>query len=132
MLNSPYRIYQQSSIQTATPAQLIIMLYEGAIRFTKAGIEGIHQRNYETTNNNLTKAQAIVNELIASLNFDYEISHDLVLIYEYMLHQLIQSNLKKDANLAEEVLAHLKDLSETWKQAIKTPTGSATSITGAV
>lgn len=120
MLSSPYKAYQQSSVQTASPAQLVIMLYDGAIRFTKAGIEAIHNKKYDIANTNLKKAQSIINELIASLNFDYAISHDMVRIYEYMLHQLIQANMKKQAEFAEEVLGYLQDLGETWKKSAKT------------
>ncbi|UVI29889.1 flagellar export chaperone FliS [Paenibacillus spongiae] len=116
MVNSPYQIYQQSSVQTANGGKLIIMLYEGAIRFTKLGIDAVHNRKYDAANTNFLKAQAIINELIASLNFNYPISNDLVKIYEYMLHCLIQANVKKNATIAEEVVAHLMDLLGTWKQ----------------
>ncbi|WP_042170063.1 flagellar export chaperone FliS [Paenibacillus gorillae] len=132
MLNSPYQVYQQSSVQTATGGKLIVMLFEGAIRFTKAGIEGIHERNFEKGNTNLKKAQAIINELIASLDFQYEISNELFRIYEYMVFQLIQSNLKKNAKLAEEVLEHLQGLLETWRQVVKTPAGSVRVETGTI
>lgn len=118
MLNSPYKVYQQASVQTANGGKLVIMLFEGAIRFTRAGIDSIHNKKYEAANSNLKKAQAIINELIASLNFDYEISGQLVRIYEYMLHQLIQANIGKDAKLAEEVLGHLLELLDTWKQVV--------------
>lgn len=130
MFNSPYQIYQQSSVQTANGGKLVVMLFEGAIRFTKAGIEGIHSRNYETANTNLKKAQSIINELIASLDYKYEISNELFRIYEYLVYQLIQSNLKKDAALAIEVLGHLQGLLETWKQVVKAPTGSIPEETG--
>ena len=132
MLQSPHKAYQQNSVQTATPGQLVIMLYDGAIRFTKAGVEGIQRRQYMIANTNLKKAQAIVHELIASLNHDFTISKDLVRIYEYMLHLLIQANVKKDVKPAEEVLEHLQELREAWKQTFKTGTGAATSIEGRV
>jgi flagellar protein FliS len=121
VLNSPYQIYQQSSVQTANGGQLIIMLYEGAIRFTKAGIEGIQTRNYEKANTSLKKAQAIIHELIAALNHDYEISKNLLLVYEYLLYKLIESNMKKNEAVAQEVLTHLIELRDTWKQLIKGP-----------
>ncbi|MGO4547474.1 flagellar export chaperone FliS [Paenibacillus sp. 2TAB23] len=127
MLNSPYKVYQQSSVQTAAPGQLIIMLYEGAIRFTKTAIEGIEKRNLEMANTYLMKSQAIINELIASLDHEYEISKDLVRIYEYMLNLLIQSNFKKDARMANEVLGHLMELRDAWKQAIKSVPGNVQS-----
>jgi flagellar secretion chaperone FliS len=119
LINSPYQKYQQASVQSSTPGQLLIMLYEGAIRFTRAGIEGIQSRNYEMANQNLKKAQSVVHELIAALNRDFALSNDLLRIYEYMLHQLIQANVRKNTKPAEEVLGYLTELCETWKQAAK-------------
>lgn len=123
MITNPYQKYQQTSVQTASPSQLVLMLYDGAIRFVRVGIEGINQRNYEKANNNLIKAQAIVNELVAGLNYDYPIATELVIIYEYILRQLIQSNIKKDATIAQEVLEHLTELREAWGEAAKRTTG---------
>ncbi|MGV2884495.1 flagellar export chaperone FliS [Paenibacillus taichungensis] len=119
MISSPYQKYQQTQAQTASKSKLLIMLYDGAIRFTKAGIEGINSKNIEMANNNLCKAQAIINELISSLNFDYAISNDLVRIYEYLLNLLLQSNIKKDATPAIEVVEHLSELREAWVGASK-------------
>lgn len=96
------------------------MLYDGAIRFVRAGIEGIEEHNYEKANNNLCKAQAIINELVSSLNFDYTISNDLLRLYEYMMHKLIEANLRKTSPPAEEVLGFLTDLRETWLEVGKT------------
>lgn len=119
MINSPYQKYQQTQAQTASKPKLLIMLYDGAIRFVQAGIEGIEQKNYELVNRNLIKAQAIVHELISSLNFDYPIAQNLVAIYEYMLRLLIEANVQKRAEPALEVLEHLKELREAWVEASK-------------
>ncbi|MGG4144870.1 flagellar export chaperone FliS [Paenibacillus algorifonticola] len=124
MINSPYQIYKQSSVQTAAPEQLIIMLYDGAIRFIKGGIEGIRTRNYEQANLSLQKCQSIINELIAALNFDIPLSKELYRIYEYMLHLTIQANIKKDTVPAEEALNYLEELRVTWKEAIKGTTST--------
>ena len=118
-MHNPYQIYQQSSVQTATPNHLIIMLYDGAIRFTKAGIQSIRERNIERANESFKKAQAVINELTASLNFNYSISSNLASIYEYLLSLLITANLKKDVKPAEEALQFLSELSDAWKQAFK-------------
>ncbi|MFD0673628.1 flagellar export chaperone FliS [Cohnella sp. GCM10027633] len=121
MINNPYQKYQQAAVQTSGP-QLILMLYDGAIKFVRAGIEGIEGRNAEKANANLQKAQRIINELIASLNFDYEVSSNLVLVYEYWIHQLIQANSRKVVEPAREVLNYLVDVRETWATAMKKPT----------
>ncbi|WP_080832511.1 flagellar export chaperone FliS [Cohnella massiliensis] len=123
MITNPYQKYQQASVQTAPASQLLLMLYDGAIRFVRVGIEGINQRNYEKANNNLIKAQAIINELVAGLNHDYPIAKDLLVLYEYLLHQLIQANVKKNAEIAQEVLDHLTELREAWGEAAKQVAG---------
>lgn len=119
MINSPYQKYQQTQLQTASPAQLLLMLYDGAIRFVRMGISGIEESNYEKSNINLCKAQAVINELIAALNYDYPIAKTLFQVYEYMLHRLINANLKKDKTPANEVLSYLLDLREAWEEAGK-------------
>lgn len=119
MITSPHMKYQQASVQTASGPQLVLMLYDGAIKFVRLGIEGIHDRNLEKANTNLLKAQAILNELIAALDFNYEVSKNLLLLYEYMIHQLMQANLRKVQEPAQNVLGHLLDLKETWATAAK-------------
>ncbi len=121
MIQSPYQKYQQAQTQTASKPKLLIMLYDGAIRFVKAGMEGIEEKNHEKANNNLCKAQAIIHELISALNFDFPIAQDLLVIYEYVLHCLIEANIKKDMKLTEEVLEHLSELRESWLQVSKLP-----------
>lgn len=98
-----------------------MMLYDGAIKFVRFGIEGIQQKNVEQANTNLIKAQKILHELIAALNFDYEISKNLVLIYEYMIRQLILANSTKKEGPAREVLGYLTEMKETWAEAAKKP-----------
>ncbi|KWX73795.1 flagellar biosynthesis protein FliS [Paenibacillus riograndensis] len=127
MINSPYQKYQQAQAQTASKPKLLIMLYDGVIRFVRAGIEGISQNNYEKANNNLCKAQAIINELISALDYEYPIANDLLRVYEYMQHRLIESNVHKQVTQAEEVLEYLMDLREAWVEASKSQGLSAVS-----
>lgn len=119
MIHSPLQKYQQSTVQTATPAQLIILLYDGAIKFIRLGVEGIQTRKYDSANRNLVKAQAVIHELVAALDFKYPIANNLAQIYEYMIYQLIQSNLKKNAQLAIEVMDYLIELKDAWREASK-------------
>ena len=119
LLISAQQKYQQAKMQTASPSQLLLMLYDGAIRFVKAGIEGIEEHNIEKANTFFNKSQAIIHELIASLDYKYELSTGLHQIYEYMLHQLIQANVHKDEKAASEVLAHLREMRDAWEQAVR-------------
>ncbi|WP_019915067.1 flagellar export chaperone FliS [Paenibacillus sp. HW567] len=119
MLTSPYEKYRQSSVQTSTPAQLLIMLYDGAIRFARAGIDGLNKQDYEKTNLNLGKAQTIVSELMSTLDQSYEISKGLYSLYEYMNFLLVEANIRKSVDKAEEAVGYLTELRETWLQASK-------------
>lgn len=119
LINSPYEKYRQSSVQTSTPSQLVVMLYDGAIRFVNTAMNGLQQGKYEVVNVNLGKAQTIVSELMSTLNFAYPISKDLFSLYEYINHLLIQSNIKKQEAPAAEALGYLAELRETWLEAGK-------------
>lgn len=118
MIN-PYQKYQESSVQTATPTQLVVMLYDGAIRFAKQAIDEVEQKNYEAANRSFCKAQSIIHELIASLNQDIEISQNLMKLYDYLLHLFIEANMKKDTKPALEAISHMNELRESWKQLAK-------------
>lgn len=119
MMISAQQKYQQAKMQTASPSQLLLMLFDGAIRFVKAGIQGIEEQDIEKTNMFLGKTQAIIHELIASLDFNYEISNQLLPIYEYMIRQLINANIHKDQEAASEVLAHLLEMRDGFDQAAR-------------
>lgn len=124
MLHSPQSAYKQAAAMTSTPSQLLLMLYDGCIRFIKAGVDGIQERNIEKAHNNLIKAQSIIYELIRTLDMKYPISKQLISVYEYMIHQLVQANKEKAAAPAEEVLAYVMELREAWLQASKQAGGS--------
>lgn len=119
MLTMPHHIYQQSAVQTSTPLQLILMLYDGAIRNIKLGIEGIESGNVEKASTHLIKAQSVINELVSSLNLQYPIANQLLQIYDYLLRNLIEANIKKQKEPALEVLEHLSTLRDAWHQISK-------------
>lgn len=119
MITSAQQKYQQTQLQTAPPAQLLLMLYDGAIRFVRMGTSGIEEKNFEKTNTYLCKAQAVIHELIAALNYEYPIAKTLYQVYEYMIHQLINANMKKNRKPADEVLAYLLELRDAWDKANK-------------
>jgi flagellar secretion chaperone FliS len=114
---NPHQIYKQSSVQTASPAKLLLLLMDGAVRFLKQGIEGIEQGDIQKANTNLIKTQNIIYELIASLNTDYPVGKNLMSIYEYMIRRLTEANFHKKAEPAEEILSYLIELKDAWTQA---------------
>lgn len=111
--------YQQTSIQTATPAQLLLMLYDGAIRFSRIGIEAIKQQKYDVANENLCKVQDIVREFMVTLDKDSPIAAQLMPLYDYFLHRLVEANMEKKIEPVEEVLTHLQELRQTWAEAAR-------------
>lgn len=119
MITSPHEKYRQSSVQTSSPSQLLLMLFDGAIRFVRAGLEALKAQDVQNTNLNFGKAQKIVSELMSTLDQKYEVSHSLYALYEYTNHLLIDANIKKNSESAEEALGYLTDLRETWAQAAK-------------
>lgn len=123
MITSPYDKYRQSSVQTSTPAQLVIMLYDGAIRFVRAAIDGLSKQDYEKTSLNFGKAQTVVSELMSTLDHSYEVSKNLFSLYEYTNFLLVEANIRKSPEKAEEAIGYLTELRETWLQASKIAAG---------
>lgn len=121
-----YDVYQRNKIMMATPAELTLMLYEGAIKFTNIAIMGIEKDNVEKAHTNILKTQRIIEEFRATLNFKYPVAKDFDQVYEYLLRRLIEANIKKDKEILEECLEHLRGMRDTWKEVMaKTANGTA-------
>ena len=113
---NPYAQYKNSKILTASPAELTLMLYEGAIKFCNIAIMGIAQNDVEKTHNNIVKVQRIIDEFRATLDHKYPVSEDFDRVYVYILQRLFEANVKKDKEILEEVLEHLRSMRDTWKE----------------
>jgi flagellar protein FliS len=111
--------YLKQSMQTIPPAQLLIMLYDGAIRFTKLAIESIENKNFIEAHKNIIKVQDIVQEFIITLDRKAPVAEGLLKLYDYFYYLLVQANVKKDAKPLQEVLGYLTELKETWGQAAR-------------
>jgi flagellar protein FliS len=119
MLNNPYQQYQQNTVNTATPGELTLMLYNGGLKFLKQAKIAIADKNIEEANNKICRVQDIIAELMSSLNMGVEISKSLYALYDFMSDRLIQANIKKDVKLLEEVEGLLEEMRDTWKEVIK-------------
>lgn len=120
--------YLETAVQTATPIQLLIMLYDGAIRFCRIGIDAIQHKNYAEANHNLIKCQNIIREFMVTIDRDASVSDGLIRLYDYFIFRLIEANTKKVTEPAEEVLAHLIELKATWIQAAKEASKSSVGL----
>lgn len=118
-INNPYQSYQQNSVNTASPGELTLMLYNGCLKFILLGKKAIEAGKIEEKNTNLIKAQNIIHELMVTLNMDVAVSKDLMSLYDYMNRRLIDANLKNDIVALEEVEGLVTDFRNTWKEAIQ-------------
>ncbi len=119
-IRDPYRSYRQTQVETADQATLLLMLYSGAIKFLGQARQTMEDDDIEETNRLLGRVQDILCELMGSLNPDLpDISGSLFQLYEYMHHQLVQANVKKDPVLIDEVDKMLNTLLEAWQVAVK-------------
>lgn len=116
--SNAYNIYQQNEILTAPKGKLLLMLYDGAIKYLKFSKIAMDEKNISNCNKYLCKAQDIISELMVTLNMDYEISKSLYSLYEYMKYRLVQANIKKDKTMVDEVMDMLSELREAWEEAI--------------
>lgn len=118
-VNKAYTAYKAASVSNSKPEDLVMMLYTGLVRFIMQAQKAIDDNNIEKTHENITKAQDIITELESSLNMEYEISHNLMLLYDYLYRRLVDANVKKDRAILDEVLKFAIEFRDTWSQAMK-------------
>lgn len=118
-LPNAYAQYNNSKVLTATPAELTLMLYEGAIKFCNVAEVAIEQQNIQKAHDNIIKTQRIIDYLRQTLDMKYQVAQDFERIYEYISERLIEANVKKDKEILEEVNAHLHSIRETWKEVMR-------------
>ena len=111
--------YKQNSINTASPARLTLMLYDGAVKFCNIALEGIDEKDIAKANNNIIKAEKIIVELRATLDMKYPVANEFDRVYDYIYRRLVEANMKKDKDILNEALKHIKTMRDTWKEAMK-------------
>ena len=114
-----YAQYNNSKVLTASPAELTLMLYEGAIKFCNIAIAAIEEKNVEKAHNNITKVENIIAEFLSTLDHKYPVAKDFENVYNYLMERLLEANLKKDKEILEEVLTHLRTMRDTWKEVME-------------
>lgn len=119
MPNNAYAQYNRNKILTASPAELTLMLYDGAIKFCNIAIIGCEQNDIQKAHTNIIKVQKIIEEFQITLNFKYEIANDFNNVYNYLIKRLREANVKKDKEILEEVSEHLHTMRDTWKEVMR-------------
>lgn len=111
--------YKQNTVSTATPEELTLMLYDGAIKFMNIGKYSIENKDIQKTSSALIRSQDIINELNHSLNMDYELSQDMRNLYDFMVSKLVDANVRKDTQPIDEALEIAYSMRDTWKEVMQ-------------
>jgi flagellar protein FliS len=131
-MTNPYQQYQRTQAETAPPGELIVMMYNGAIRFLTVGKQRLESQDIAGANTSLLRAQDIVLELMVSVDVAVgQVARNLYDLYEFMHRHLIQANIKKDATMVGEVIGLLRELLTAWEQAIRADKGAPALTAGA-
>lgn len=118
-LPNAYSQYNNSKILTASPAELTLMLYEGAIKFINIALVAIERNDVQKAHDNIVKTQRIIDYLRQTLDMKYAVAQDFERIYVYLSQRLIEANMKKDKDILEEVNTHLHAVRDNWKEVMR-------------
>ena len=116
--------YQRNAILTASPAELTLMLYDGAIKFCNIAIMAIEKQDMEKAHVNLKKAQAITSELRVTLDHKYPVWEDFDRVYDYIYGRLVEGNMSKEIDVIEDALKYIREMRDTWKEVMKKAAGA--------
>lgn len=118
-LPNAYAQYNNSKVLTATPAELTLMLYEGAIKFCNMAILAVEQKDIEKAHLNIVKTEKIIDHFRITLDMKYPVAQDFERVYSYLSRRLVQANISKDKEILEEVCGHLRTMRDTWKEVMR-------------
>ena len=118
-LPNAYSQYNNNKVLTASPAELTLMLYEGAIKFCNIASLAIDQKDIQKAHDNIVKTQKIIDYLRQTLDMKYQVAEDFERIYVYLSGRLVEANMKKDKEILEEVNTHLRSVRDTWKEVMR-------------
>ena len=118
-LGNPYAQYANNKVTTASPAELTLMLYEGAIKFCNLAKKDMEAGEHGNAIGNVQKARNIIVELQSTLNFKYPVAKEFDLIYTYIFNLMVEVTTKQNQEALEEILVQLRELRDIWKQVMK-------------
>lgn len=117
--NNPYAQYNTNKVLMASPAELTLMLYDGAIKFCNIAEMAIEQKDIQKAHTNIVKVQRVIEYLRQTLDMKYPVAQDFENIYVYLERRLVQANMKKDIEILKEVNEHLHSVRDTWKEVMR-------------
>ncbi len=114
-----YNQYKQQSAMTASPGELTLMLYDGCVKNLKLARTYIEDKDLAKSNEASQKAQAIIAELMRTLDTRYEVGKQLLALYDFLLDLIVRSNVQKSTKLIDQALEFATGLRDTWQQAVR-------------
>lgn len=108
--------YNRNKILTASPAELTLLLYDGAIKFCNMALIGFEHNDIQKVNTNIKKTENIISEFIATLDHKYPVAEDFERTYRYIYDLLVEANVKKDKEVLERALNEIRGMRDTWKE----------------
>ncbi len=120
MAMNPAATYGANKINTATPAELTLMLYDGAIKFWNIATAAAENKDYEKANTNIQKARRIIVELKTTLNHKYAVAKDFDTVYDFIFDLMIAASLSKSQEDMDRVMVELRQIRDSWKAVMKT------------
>lgn len=111
--------YQRNAILTATPAELTLMLYEGAIKFCNIAKMAIEKGEIEKAHENIKRAENIITEFRITLDHKYPVWEDFERVYDYIYRKLVEANMTKDIDTLDEALKYIREMRDTWKEVMR-------------
>ncbi|MED0668235.1 flagellar export chaperone FliS [Pseudobacillus badius] len=118
-MKNPYQTYSNNAVTTASPGELTLMLYNGCLKFINQAKQAVADGNIEAKNTSIQKAQAIIQELMVTLNMEMAVSENLMSLYDYLNRRLVEANIKNDTIILEEVEGFVTEFRDTWKEVIQ-------------
>lgn len=119
--SSAYNVYKTNSVNYASKEQLLLMLVDGAVKFSKVARQAIAEKDMKKAHDNLIKTQDIFIELMATLDVSKagNWGKQLMSVYEFINSELVQVNFKKDINRLDKVIPLIEDIRDMWNEAYK-------------
>lgn len=118
-MNNPYAAYKNNSVNTSTPGELTLMLYNGALKFIEQAKRAINEKNITEKNTAIQKAQAIVTELMITLDRSVPIAENMLVLYDYVNNRLIEANIHNNVERLDEATEIMTEFRDTWKEVIQ-------------
>lgn len=118
-MQNPYQNYKKQEVEGATKGKIVVLLFEGTIKFLRIAMKAIDENNIQDAHNNIIKAENILYELMSTLNMDAgEIASNLMKLYDFMIWQLVEANKDKDKAKIQSVIDLLIPLCDAWKEVV--------------